>query len=118
MVGQVVLTLGGLWLMVAPAVLRYGDPAATSDRVAGPVMAATAFLAIFAITRGLRWLNVPVGLWLVAAPWWLSFPTDAAVSSTAVGALALALAWTGAPDQGRYGGGWRSLWDTDRLPSA
>lgn len=118
MLGQLVLTLGGLWLMVAPAVLGYGDPAATSDRVAGPVMAATGFLAIFAITRGVRWVNVPVGLWLVAAPWLVGFPTDATVSSVVVGALALALCWTGAPDQNRYGGGWRSLWDTDRLPSA
>ena len=118
MAGQIVLTLAGLWLMVAPAVLDYGDPAAASDRIAGPVMAATAFLAIFAITRGVRWVNVPVGLWLVAAPWLLGFPADAAVSSVVVGVLALTLAWTGALDQSRYGGGWRSLWDTGRLPSA
>lgn len=115
MVGQVVLTLAGLWLMVAPAVLGYDDAAATSDRIVGPVLAATAFLAIFRITRGLRWTNVVTGLWLVAGPWFLDVPTDARVSSVVVGVLALLLAWTGSPDQSRYGGGWRALWQTDRL---
>jgi hypothetical protein len=117
MAGQIVLTLAGLWLMVAPAVLGYGDPAATSDRVAGPVMAAVGFLSIFAITRGLRWLNLPVGGWLLLAPWLLGFPTDATLSSSTVGLLAVALAWTGAPDQSRYGGGWRALYDVDLLRS-
>lgn len=115
MPAQVVLALCGLWLMVAPAVLDYGDPAATSDRVAGPVMAAIGFLSIFAITRGLRWVNLPVGLWLVIAPWLLDFPVDAMVSSIAIGVAGLALSWIGAPDQRRYGGGWRALLDTDRL---
>ncbi|HET6627559.1 MAG TPA: SPW repeat protein [Nocardioidaceae bacterium] len=117
MPAQVVLTIGGLWLMAAPAVLGYGDAAAVSDRSAGPVMAAIAFLSIFTITRGLRWLNLPVGLWLVVAPWLLGFPADATVSSTVVGVAALALAWVGRVDQSRYGGGWRTLFHPDRLPS-
>lgn len=114
---QIVLVVAGLWLMVAPAVLEYDGAAATSDRIAGPVMVATAFLAVFAITRGLRWVNLPVGAWLVAAPWLLQFPVDATVSSMVCGVAALALAPLGRPDQSRYGGGWLALRDTQRLSS-
>lgn len=116
MIVQVVLTLAGLWLMAAPAVLGYGEPASTSDRIAGPVMAAVAFISIATITRGLRWANLPVGLWLLGAPWLLDLPVDATVSSTAVGLLAVAMAGTGAPDQERYAGGWRSLWEDSASP--
>ncbi len=116
MIAQIVLVVTGLWLMVAPSVLDSGDAATTSARIAGPVMAAAAFLAVFAITRGLRWVNLPVGLWLVVAPWVLDSATAAAVNSTVCGLLALALAPVGTPDQSRYGGGWYSLLDTSRLP--
>jgi hypothetical protein len=33
------LVVAGLWLMLAPSVLGYDGAAATSDRIAGPVMA-------------------------------------------------------------------------------
>lgn len=84
----------------------------------GPLMAAAAFLAIFAITRGLRWFNLLVGAWLVTVPWLLDFPTDATVSSVVCGVAALVLAPVGSVDQSRYGGGWRALWETNRLPAA
>jgi hypothetical protein len=100
----------GVWLMFAPAMLDYGDPAATSDRVAGPALAAIGFLSAFAITRGLRWLNVVTGAWLVVGPWLLAFPTEALVNSVVIGLAALAIAPWGKPDQGRYGGGWAVLW--------
>lgn len=117
MFAQIPLIFAGLWLMLAPAVLGYGDPAATSDRIAGPILAAVAFLATFAITRGLRWLNLPVGVWLVVAPWLLDFSGAAIVSSVVCGLAALVLAPLGSPDQGRYGGGWVALRRTERLAS-
>lgn len=113
---QIVLVGVGLWLEFAPLVLGYDGVAANSDRIAGPVMIAIAFLSIFGITRGLRWFNLLVGLWLVVGPWLLSFPLDAALSSLAAGVLALVLAPVGQPDQGRYGGGWIVLLQTSRLP--
>lgn len=109
MFAQMVLVASGIWLMTAPAVLDYGEPATTSDRIAGPVMAATAFLAIFAITRGLRWFNLAVGIWLLIAPWLLGFPTDAMISSSLCGLAALVLAPVGRLEQDKYGGGWLSL---------
>ena len=58
----------GLWLMVAPSVLDYGDPAAANDRIVGPIAAALAVIAVWEATRPLRWVNVVLGLWLVIAP--------------------------------------------------
>lgn len=113
---QVVLVVTGVWLMCASAVLGYGGAAATSDRIAGPALAAIAFLAAFAITRGLRWCNLVAGVWLVAAPWLLNFPVDASVSSLVCGVGALVLAPIGSPEPERFGGGWIALRRTDRLP--
>ena len=115
MVAQIVVTAVGLWLMFAPSVLGYGAPAADSDRFAGPLVATFAFLAVFRITRGLRWANLPVGLWLVVAPLVLTFPTDGAVNSVVCGVLTLTLSPVGRIEQHRYGGGWVTLWHPDRL---
>lgn len=99
----------GVWLMAAPAVLGYGAAAATSDRVAGPIIASVSLVAASAIARGLRWLN------LLPAAWLLGFPTDALVSSVAVGGVVALLTPLGRADPDRYGGGWRALFDTKRL---
>lgn len=100
----------GVWLMFAPAVLGYtGSAAATSDRLAGPAIAAVAFVAASAITRSLRWLNAPAALWLLVGPWVLGYPTAAAVNSVVVGVLVGLLTPLGKPDPGRFGGGWSVL---------
>jgi hypothetical protein len=109
MFAQILLAATGVWLMAAPAVLGYEEPAATSDRIAGPVMAAVAFLAVFSITRGVRWVNLAVGTWLVLAPWLLDFPIDALANSCLCGIAALVLAPVGHVDQEQYAGGWLAL---------
>lgn len=111
----VLLTAVGLWLMAAPAVLGYGGAPENSDRIAGPLLAAFSFLAIFQISRGVRWLNLPIGAWLVAAPFVLGAPADAFASSLVSGLLVLTLSPFGRPDQSRYGGGWRALRHTSEL---
>lgn len=104
----------GLWLMAAPAVLSYGDPAAANDRIVGPIAAAFAFVAIWGVTRSLRWVQLPLGVWLVVAPLVLGYPGDAAVSSVAAGVVLAATAFVGRSASERFGGGWRSL--TEPLP--
>lgn len=99
----------GLWLMAAPAALGYGGAAATSDRIAGPVAAALAFVALWEVLRGLRWGEALVGVWLLAAPWALAFPGRAAANSVVVGLALVVLATMGGAVSGRYGGGWRAL---------
>ncbi|SUA77701.1 SPW repeat [Nocardia otitidiscaviarum] len=109
MIPQFVIAALGIWLMGSPAVLDYGAPAATSDRIAGPVLAAIGYLAAYDILRGMRWLNVATGGWLLLAPWVLDFPSAATVNSLVVGMLTLVLVpLTRGPRQ-RFGGGWASL---------
>jgi hypothetical protein len=100
----------GLWLMVAPSVLDYGDPAAANDRIVGPIAAALAVIAVWEATRPLRWVNVVLGLWLVIAPWPLGYPADATLNSTAVGVLLTGLALVPGRYKERLGGGWSAIW--------
>ena len=115
---QAVLTLVGAWLMAAPAVLGHsGTSLGSSDRIAGPVILATAYLAVFPITRLMRWFNVLPGAWLLVAPFLLSGGSTAAtVSDVASGLLVLALFWVEKAPQEQYGGGWDTLVKDDRLP--
>jgi hypothetical protein len=114
--GQGVNLLLGLWLMVAPAALGYaGTTAGDHHRFVGPLVAAFAFLALSAILRGLRWLNLPAGAWLVVAPFLVGFDLLATLVSVLTGVAIVGLAPVGRPTPERFGGGWTSLWRSERL---
>lgn len=112
---RIINAILGVWLMAAPAVLGYGEPARTSDRIAGPIAAAVAVIAIWEVTRPLRWVNLVIGLWLLAAPWVLAYYDifAAALNSSAVGLLLILFATSRGKIKERYGGGWSSLWKSD-----
>lgn len=110
MYAQLLVAAVGLWLMAAPAVLGYGDPAATSDRVAGPLLVSVGVIAAWEITRSVRWVALPVGLWLLAAPWLLGYPGDATVSSSVAGVVAVGLSFVHGEIRASFAGGWDSLW--------
>jgi len=99
----------GVWLMAAPAVLGYGDPARTADRIVGPLAAAVAFVAVWEVMRGFRWGNLLFAAWLVSAPWLLGYGEGATANSVVVGLLLLALAFVGGRTRQRFGGGWAAL---------
>jgi len=99
----------GVWLMAAPAVLGYGDPARTADRIVGPLTAAVAFVAIWEVMRGLRWGTLPFGVWLVGAPWILGYGDRASANSVLAGLVLVALAFIGGRTRQRFGGGWSAL---------
>lgn len=100
----------GIWLMAAPAVLGYVDePAANSDRIAGPIGGSLAFIAIWGVCRPLRAATVPVGFWLVVAPWFLGFPGDATLSSVLSGLVFLGTSLVRGEVSDRTGGGWSAL---------
>ena len=104
----------GLWLMAAPAVLGYGDPAQVNDRILGPVIATFAIIAIWEATRAVARWNLPLGLWLLAAPWVLGYEATAPlVNSLATGAAVAALALVTGTVEQRFGGGWAALFQTD-----
>jgi SPW repeat len=99
----------GLWLMAAPAVIGYADPARTNDHIVGPVVAGFAFIAIWQLMRPLRWIGLVVGAWLLAAPWILEYGTTPTVNSLVVGLLLAVLTFLGTKTSKRFGGGWMSL---------
>jgi hypothetical protein len=106
-----IVTVGaGVWLMAAPAVIGYGDPAETNDRIIGPIAAAFAFVACWEVVAAMRWPTVPLGAWLVVAPAILGYDdTLAWVSSIASGAIIAAAGFVGHDVRDHFGGGWRSV---------
>ncbi len=118
MSAQLVCAAIGLWLMAAPALFGYAGPAAVSDYVVGPIVAAIGLVAAWEAMRELRWANLPFGLWLVIAPWVLGAPDAAILNDLGAGIALLAFAPAGGGVRGRYGGGWSALWGAGRKESA
>ena len=110
MIWRLVAVAAGVWLMFAPAVLEYGPPAADVDRTLGPTGAAFAFVAMWQITRGLRWMTAPIGLMLIVAPVVLGYDDTAAVlSSVTAGTLMAGSAPFGGAVDLRTGEGWHGV---------
>jgi hypothetical protein len=112
MIARIINLLLGVWLSASPAVLGYADPARTHDWVIGPVIASIACVAIWQVTRPLRWANLLLGIWLLAAPWVLGYDgsTAAGLNSMICGvAIALCSLHKGRLTH-QYGGGWTELW--------
>lgn len=104
----------GVWLIIAPAVLGHGPPAAHSDRIAGPLIASLAIIALWEVARPLRHLNLLFGFWLIAAPLVVGFGGVAAVDSIVVGVAVAALSRFEGRIESSFGGGWSSLWPPGR----
>lgn len=85
-----IVFLGGLWLIISPAVLGYSfiGSAATNDVIVGVVVAALAFVnAIWsrATARWLSWIIALVGVWEIAAPFLLGYSgTTAALTNSII----------------------------------
>ena len=110
MIAQVAATLVGLWLMFAPWVFGYGDPASANDRIVGPLAACFATIAWWEATRGARWVNLPLGVWLLFAPWVLGYDDPVAIGNDMLAGVVLGnLALVRGRVSNRYGGGWASL---------
>lgn len=110
LLARLATVLTGVWLMFAPWALDYGDPAATNDRIVGPIAGALAFVACWDVLMAFRWATLPCGAWLVLAPVAMGYDDAPAwVSSIASGVLIVATAFVGEDVRDRFGGGWRSV---------
>jgi hypothetical protein len=110
MIPRFITIAAGVWLMFAPAVLGYGDPAAANDRLVGPAVAGTAFVALWEVVRSVRWIALPFGLWLALAPFVLGYSETAATVSSVVAAVVIVASTPPSPgDPSRFAGGWLSL---------
>lgn len=107
---RLVAVATGVWLMCSPWLLDYGDPAATSDRIVGPIAGSFAFVACWEVLTAMRWPTLPCGLWLIVAPLILSYDDPLAwVSSIASGLVLAGTAFVGDDVRTKFGGGWRTL---------
>lgn len=107
---RIVAVATGVWLMFAPWLLDYGNPAADNDRTIGPIAGAFAFVACWEVLMAMRWATVPFGAWLVLAPVVLTYDDPLAwVSSIASGLIFVATAFVGSDMREKFGGGWRSV---------
>ena len=107
---RVANTLLGVWLMAAPAVLGYGDPAQIVDRILGPVAASFAVVAMGQATRAVRHVNLLIGVLLIAAPWVMGYPGVATANSMVVGIAMIGFSRVRGRVEEEFDGGWRSVW--------
>jgi SPW repeat len=115
---QIINAILGVWLMAAPAVLGYTGLASTQDRIIGPLAVSCAVIALWEVTRPMRWGNLALGAWLLVAPWVLAYGWTPTVNSSTVGVLLILFALVrGEVRQQRFGGGWSALWRRGGYPS-
>lgn len=99
----------GLWLMASPEALGYGGAARINDLVVGPIAASVACVALWQVTRAVRWTNLPLGAWLVVSPLMLAHSPSAAANSVLSGVALAGLACVRGRLTHRTGGGWSTL---------
>ena len=103
----------GIWLMAAPTILGYGGPARTNHQIVGPLAVSCAVIALWEVTRPVRWGNFALGLWLLVAPWMFAATWVVILNSSITGLLLIAFSCVrGKIDPQRFGGGWSALWRT------
>ena len=113
---QIVSLSLGIWLLIAPDVFDYGDPARSVERAIGPIVIVIAALAIRGVTRPVRHLNILTGLALLLAPWLFSYTLIPAIATSAlVGMAVLGLALVRGRVRQSYAGGWSALWRREQL---
>jgi len=101
----------GVWLMAAPAVLGYrGTAAETSDRIVGPIVVSFAVIALWEVSRAVRWVNLLMALWLLSAPAVLGMAPVPLANSVVVGLVLVLLTLVPERKKERFAGGWRALW--------
>lgn len=100
----------GVALMAAPSVLGYGAPAATIDRIFGPLIATFAIVAITEATRPARHVNLVLGVGLAIASLVAGGGTTPILTGAIAGALVAALSRVRGVREHDLAGGWSALW--------
>ena len=106
---QMLLTVVGLWLMAAPAMLGYAGRPEDVDRLLGPLVVSVGVVASAGAVRGVRWLALPLAVCEVLAPFVWGYELVPAANAVVSGALIGVLAAMRGRVEDSYGGGWRAL---------
>jgi hypothetical protein len=111
MAAQIINTLIGVWLMLAPQLLEYRGTAADNDHIVGPMITSFAIIALSGVTRSVAKFNIPLGAWLMLAPLLLGYENQMAViNDIASGGVVTICSFIKRKTSHGYGGGWRYLY--------
>lgn len=111
MIWQLVALGLAIALMAAPEVLPLSEASANAIHVLAPIAAALAAMAASSVLRGLRRLHLLLGPGIAAVPLLLGGEPIGQVVVGLGGMILAGMAFPGASDTGRMGGGWRAVWD-------
>ena len=107
---QLTLTILGIWMMVAPAILGYDKNISDNAHIVGPLIATFSMIAIWECTRNMRLLNLPVAFWMMAAPLFIEYNNDTALMHDYGVAIAVIFLLLVKPARKHtFAGGWLSL---------
>lgn len=106
-------TILGVWVIIAPWALSYDPDVANKNYIIGPIVITFAITAIWEVNRSLRYANILCGLLLAASPFLFSYDGMALYNDLVTGIAILGLSLVKGSVKGRYGGGWRSLLESN-----
>lgn len=108
---QIINTILGLWVMIAPGIFDFGPAATDNGHIVGPVIVTFSVTAIWEATRSVRKANYPFAAWLLLAPWILNYSSDFAIISDMLsGVLVIVFSSFRGKVTQSFAGGWSSLW--------
>jgi hypothetical protein len=112
----IVMSLLGIWLMVAPGVFDFSKKISDNAHIVGPLIATFSIIAIFECTRNVRYASVPLALWLLVSPWVIQYNNNMALwNDYSVAVLIIVLSLVKPKKKNRYGGGWPAAWRANTL---
>ena len=107
-------TIIGIWLAASPGVLGTSGLAKINSVACGALAASFSIIAIWEVTRGLRWVNTLIGCWLLLAVFIFDHQTIGVLSGLAAGVAMIAFSLVRGTIRHATGGGWRSLFSRTR----
>lgn len=109
LIGIVNIVLG-LWLMVSPAVFGMNRITSNINHIVGPLVITFSIISLWEINRNAIKVNILLGLWLLIALFLFDYTkTIAFFSNGGAACLIIILSSIKRKGRGKFGGGWRSL---------
>lgn len=105
-----IAALAGVCMMALPAVFDYSGAARVNDQVVGPIVATLGLVAMWEVTRPVRWVNLLLAAWMIAAVFALDYPFVGGTAVLATAVLAGVLSLVRGERRHDVGGGWAALW--------
>ena len=106
---RIVNILIGLWLVVAPAILRIDREAAVVLYIIGPLVTSVAIISMIESVQNFRYVNIVFAICLMFSLLFLEADRGLVISNLICGFAITGCALVRGKVKKRFGGGWRSL---------